>query len=112
MGRFFKQSGWAAPFLALFIAISALTAGPLSLVLGSVNESSGESEESARDGEVEAVEFNAPARNPSGRSTCCGPGGRATGAFPEHPSGMSQRRGWIPLRAGDRLYQRHQRRLL
>lgn len=112
MEQVFNQRGWVAPFLALMFAFYALTAGPLSLVFGFANTSSGEPEESARDGEVEAVELSTPARNPSGRSTFCNPAGRASRAFPGDRSAFSDRLAWIPLRSGDRLYQRHQRRLL
>ncbi len=112
MGQVFNQRSWVAPFLALMFAVYALTAGPMSLVLGFANESSGESEESARDGEVEAVELSTPARNPSGRSTLCHSARRASRPYPVDKSAFSSRLVWIPLRTGDRLYQRHQRRLL
>jgi|GEM_PF-4123441 len=112
MGQVFNQRGRVAPFLALFFAISALTAGPLSLVLGFASESNGESEEFARDGEVEAVEFCASARNPSGRSTVCGSARGSRRTLPRGKTVFSQRRRWIPLFSGDSLYQLHQRRLL
>lgn len=112
MGESFKQQRWFTSVLVGLLAVLALTIGPVSSVLGFAIGSNGETEELSGDYEAEVNEFRMLSREMLIRSPAIKTAVRGQRSFPPVTCAFSRRPAWTALRAGDRPYQRHQRRLL